>query len=79
MKHAEFLIWRRREDKAKAKLFVSKSSGLWPKQQALPPLRVIFQNGSGPKVGGKFESLCFGYYMIAVSSGKGIIPRGTQT
>lgn len=27
MKHAEFLIWRRREDKANAKLFVSKSSG----------------------------------------------------
>lgn len=32
------------------------------------------QNGSG----GKFEGLCFGYYMVAVFSGKGIIPRGTQ-
>lgn len=86
MKHVEFLIWCHRENKANSKSFVSKELGCNKKQQALLLLYVVSQHcASGPEWiwsfsprQKMFESLDFGYYMIAVFSSKGIILRGIQ-
>lgn len=86
MKHVEFLIWWRREDKANSTSFASKELDCNKTTTVASPLRLssspvlLDQNGFGLALPGQkmFESLGFGYYMIAVFSSKGITLRGIQ-
>lgn len=85
MKHAEFLIWWRREDRAnaKSKIVFEQGVGLLQKNNSLCLHCRSFSSTRVDSVffskgGEKFGSLCFGYSMVDVFSGKGINVRGIQ-